>query len=307
MGGLWSTEGSEIPPSKTWVRVCDEELHNSQEWYSGITHGDTREDSWHLPIALSWVALSDERKRRKVSKNVGENLVSCVQESLLLKADKMVLYLINSSRKVNVETLWIDRTYWTLHVKKLLGFQAEGAALEINWWPKAEELLAGLGEGLNEKIWPNFVSCHGSWGLDKSAVWAGPRPSPPLCYGDLCYRPETRLTSLSWTSPMLEKQDFRYFRILVAWESSHQSAVLKAPAGGCLRHLSVEQEWSRDDHRFRKSPVRVLSLVLLSPLAFKAPSVCVTNACFPNEVPPHTLSSPPSRLNSHLHGLQRGK
>lgn len=105
VSGLWSTEGSERSPRKTWVRLCDEELHNGQEWYSSITHEDAREDTWHLPIALSWEGLSDEVKMRKVSKNVRENLVSCVQESLLSKADELVLYLINSSRKVNMETL----------------------------------------------------------------------------------------------------------------------------------------------------------------------------------------------------------
>lgn len=72
---------------------------------SSITHEDTREDTWHLPIALSWEGLCDEVKMREVSKNVGENLVSCVQESLLSKADDLVLYLINSSRKVNMDTL----------------------------------------------------------------------------------------------------------------------------------------------------------------------------------------------------------
>jgi len=57
-----------------------------------------------------------------VRKNVGENLVSCMQESLLSKADELGLYFMNSSVKVNMETLWKDKTYWTLHVKKLLGF-----------------------------------------------------------------------------------------------------------------------------------------------------------------------------------------
>ena len=59
---------------------------------------------------------------RKVSKNVGENLVSCVQESLLSDADELGLYLINSSRNANMGMSQKDKTYWTLHVKKLLGF-----------------------------------------------------------------------------------------------------------------------------------------------------------------------------------------
>jgi len=109
-------------PSKTWVRVCDEELDNGQEWYSSTTHEDTREDTWHLPIALNWEGISDEVKMGTVRKNVGENLVSCMQESLLSKADELGLYFMNSSVKVNMETLWKDKTYWTLHVKKLLGF-----------------------------------------------------------------------------------------------------------------------------------------------------------------------------------------
>lgn len=45
VGGLWSTEGSERSPSKTWVRVCDEEPNNGQEWYSSITHEGPRADT----------------------------------------------------------------------------------------------------------------------------------------------------------------------------------------------------------------------------------------------------------------------
>lgn len=83
------------------------------------------------------------------------------------------------------------------------------------------------------------MSCQGSWGLDKTALWAAPGSSSPLCYGDLCYRVEMILTSLSWTSPVLERQDFRYFRTFVVWGSSHPSAVLKVPAGGWLMDISV--------------------------------------------------------------------
>lgn len=74
-----------------------------------------------------------------------------------------------------------------------------------------------------------------------------------------------------------------------------------SPEGTCWRvahgYLGIEPEWSRDNHRFRQSPVHVLSQVLLSPPTFKAPSVCVTNECFPNEMPPHALSNLTSRLN----------